>query len=268
MEDWDTIDAIDVHRFSSALSYVRNNGALPPFLKSKEDLNETKDSGISDETVERLRNLVRDRLKPLSREREDDGRPSKSPIKIAFVEGFLLYAPPPSMSPSHPLRPIHSKIDISLFLPATYSLVKERREGRSGYVTIGPPPKPSAKPEGDGHEKGTDTGQSDEKKEENYDEELPDQNFWEDPPGYVDDIVWPHYIQDHAWLLKLDSEGETGMGDKDERKAKEGGNVREDVGVSVAPGNGEASMAQMLEWSVEEVIRGIEGGDKAMTLGE
>lgn len=246
-------------RFSSALSYVRNNGALPPYLKSKEDLNEIKDSGISDETVDRLRSQVRGRLKQFLRERGDDdgGRKSMSSLKFAFVEGFLLYAPPTSMSPSHPLRPIHSKIDISLFLPATYSLVKERREGRSGYVTIGPPPKPSAKSEDVGEKSGEKTTDSGEKEEENYDEELPSQNFWEDPPGYVDDIVWPHYIEDHAWLLKLDSEGETG--DKDEKKAKEGGDVREDVGVSVAPGKGEASMAQMLEWSVEEVIREIDG---------
>lgn len=202
-----------------------------------------------------------DRLKQFLQERGYAAGTSETPtptIKIAFVEGFLLYAPPPSMSSSHPLRPIHSKIDVSLFLPATYSLVKERREGRSGYVTIGPPPTPSAKAENDG-EKGDAGKEADtnDKAEENYEEELPSQNFWEDPPGYVDDIVWPHYIQDHVWLLKLDSEGD--VGDEGERKAKEGGNARTDVGVSVAPGKGEASIAQMLEWSVGEVIRGIEG---------
>lgn len=263
VQDWDTIDAIDVPRFSSALSYVRNNGALPPFLKSKEDLNEVQDSGISDETVERFRTQVQDRLKSLLRE-EDRRKPLPSPLAIAFVEGFLLYAPPPSTSPSHPLLPIHSKIQVSLFLPATYSLVKARREGRSGYVTIGPPPKLDEK-SGNGGEQGqgsdrketTDSKQGGEKtEEENYNEELPNQNFWEDPPGYVDDIVWPHYIEDHAWLLDLGSMGEAV--ERGEEKSKEGGNVREDVGVSVAPGKGEASLAQMLEWSVEEVIRGVE----------
>ncbi|KAK2768457.1 ribosylnicotinamide kinase [Arachnomyces sp. PD_36] len=251
VQDWDTIDAIDVARFSSALSYIRNNGALPPFLKSKEDLNEVKDSGISDETVERFRKLVFDRLKPVLG--GNNGGIPQSSIKLAFVEGFLLYAPPPSTSPSHPLRPIHSNIHIPLFLPATYSHVKARREGRSGYVTIGPPPKPSAKPDSDGKGMGTDTEQQGEKTEENYDEELPNQNFWEDPPGYVDDIVWPHYIKDHAWLLGPDSADGT-QGD-DAAKPKEGGNVREDVGVSVAPGKGESSLEEMLGWSVEEVIR-------------
>ena len=27
------------------------------------------------------------------------------------------------------------------------------------------------------------------------------QNFWVDPPGYVDDIVWPRYVGDHSWLI-------------------------------------------------------------------
>jgi nicotinamide/nicotinate riboside kinase len=239
-----------VSRFSSALSYVRDNGALPPFLKSKEDLNEIQDSGISDETVERLRKQVREKLKPLLlREGESDGQARKSRVTIAFLEGFLLYAPP-SMSPSHTLRPIHSKIHVPLFLPATYALVKARREGRSGYVTIGPPPKPSAKPENEATQ--SQQGEQQERAEENHDEELPEQDFWEDPPGYVDDIVWSHYINDHAWLLEPASVGEHGEG-----KSKEGGNVKEDVGVRVAPGKGEASMIQMLEWSIEEVVKGV-----------
>ena len=27
------------------------------------------------------------------------------------------------------------------------------------------------------------------------------EGFWEDPPGYVDNVVWPNYVKDHAFLF-------------------------------------------------------------------
>ena len=225
-------------------------------------MNEITDSGIDDATVERYKADVRDRLGSLLSKRRDKKAAVKtleSSLTVAFVEGFLLYAPPPSSSPTHILRPIHSKIHIPLFLPATYSLVKARREGRSGYVTIGPPPKPTQKPESEGDQKdGGKAAEAETQQQENdNNEELLNQDFWEDPPGYVDDIVWPHYVNDHAWLLEPNASGKTTLKD-DGGALQEGGRVKEGVGVFVAPGKGEAPLAQLLEWSVEEVIRGVE----------
>lgn len=54
-------------------------------------------------------------------------------------------------------------IDIKLFLRVSYAKAKARREARSGYVTI--------------------------------------EGFWEDPPGYVDKIVWPNYVDAHRHLF-------------------------------------------------------------------
>ena len=28
------------------------------------------------------------------------------------------------------------------------------------------------------------------------------EGFWEDPPGYVDKIVWPNYVKEHAFLFQ------------------------------------------------------------------
>lgn len=65
---------------------------------------------------------------------------------------------------SESMKAIRELFDLKLFLRTDYETAKRRRENRSGYVTL------------DG--------------------------FWEDPPGYVDDIVWPNYVNDHAFLFE------------------------------------------------------------------
>ncbi|KAG0227055.1 ribosylnicotinamide kinase [Actinomortierella wolfii] len=51
---------------------------------------------------------------------------------------------------------LRNSIDIRLFMTAPYNVLKERRESRKGYVTM--------------------------------------EGYWEDPPGYFDDVVWPNYL--------------------------------------------------------------------------
>ncbi|KAF9163423.1 ribosylnicotinamide kinase [Actinomortierella ambigua] len=51
---------------------------------------------------------------------------------------------------------LRNAIDVRLFITASYAVLKERRESRKGYVTM--------------------------------------EGYWEDPPGYFDDIVWPNYL--------------------------------------------------------------------------
>lgn len=87
----------------------------------------------------------------------------------------------------------------------------------------------------------------------------------------MDDIVWPRYVQDHAWLLLPENEGE---GDKKPlekekeekglsteellRRVGEGTEIRTDAGVTVAPGKGRIPIAEVLEWAVGEVVRCLE----------
>lgn len=62
------------------------------------------------------------------------------------------------------MGPIQPYIDLKLFLRTSYARAKARREARTGYVTL--------------------------------------EGFWEDPPGYVDKVVWPNYVEEHAYLFE------------------------------------------------------------------
>lgn len=266
VQDWDTVGAIDVSFLSSALAYVRQHGTLPPRLRSKEDQNEASNPGVETSKIERLTQEISDRLaKTIEQSPESQ---TGTPLTVAFLEGFLLYAPPRSEVPEHILRPIHDNIHLHLFLPAPYDIVKSRREARSGYVTIGPAPTPSEKAQDEKPKQGEAAAVDLEKE----DDSVP-QDFWTDPPGYVDDIVWPRYVQDHAWLLLPESNGETDSvqslaavharsgSQADENLLKlagQGANVRTDAGVAVAPGNGKKPMTEILDWAANEVLRCLE----------
>ncbi|KAJ5972343.1 uncharacterized protein N7479_002261 [Penicillium vulpinum] len=252
IQDWDTAAAIDIPFLSQALHYVRENGRLPPRLQSKEDQNDETSSGVPDEIVQELRDVVGSRLRDGTA-----GKSTESPT-IAFLEGFLLFAPPQSKSEQeqHVLRSVHDAINLHLFLPAAYELVKARREGRSGYVTVGPAPEPPVQTTEDGGDGKTRT-----EIDLEAEDDRPPQNFWVDPPGYVDDVVWPRYVADHAWLLISDDEDEDKKGGSQAlaeadlvRRVGDGTRARTDVGVEVAPGCGSAGMDVVLRWAVELIL--------------
>lgn len=89
-----------------------------------------------------------------------------------------------------------------MFLRVSYAKAKQRREARIGYVTV------------DG--------------------------FWQDPEGYVDKIVWPNYVAEHAVLF-------------------EGGNVELSLKEHVSAGDSgvksmdscDQDMGAMLSWAVD-----------------
>lgn len=83
------------------------------------------------------------------------------------------------------------------------------------------------------------------------------EGFWEDPEGYVEEVVWPNYGEDHKWLF--------GDGDENEviRRVDEGEvdrRVAERWGVEVGPGRGEVHLRDVLPWAVER-IKGVVTGD-------
>lgn len=65
---------------------------------------------------------------------------------------------------SEGMKAVRELFDVRMLLRLDYDTVKRRREARMGYVTL--------------------------------------EGFWEDPKGYVDLIVWPNYVKDHAFLFK------------------------------------------------------------------
>jgi nicotinamide/nicotinate riboside kinase len=100
-------------------------------------------------------------------------------------------------------------IDIKLFLRVSYAKAKARREARSGYVTL--------------------------------------EGFWEDPPGYVDKIVWPNYVQDHAFLFN-DGDVEGSMSEA----------AKAESGIKCQDGPADADMETTLRWAVETVMKDLE----------
>jgi len=106
------------------------------------------------------------------------------------------------------LTTIQPYLSLKLFLRVTYAKAKARREARSGYVTL--------------------------------------EGFWEDPPGYVDKIVWPNYVEEHKFLFE--------NGDVE-------GKGREDVvrewGIRMQEGL-DVDMEKTLGWAVGEVLGMLE----------
>ncbi|KIN02587.1 hypothetical protein OIDMADRAFT_143894 [Oidiodendron maius Zn] len=96
-------------------------------------------------------------------------------------------------------------LDIKIFLRTTKAKALARRAARSGYVTL--------------------------------------EGFWEDPPGYVEKIVWPNYVRDHRFLFKDgDVEGEI---DKE---------VAMERGIEYMQGGADEDMEMVLKWAVEALM--------------
>ncbi|ROT43403.1 nicotinamide riboside kinase 1 [Sodiomyces alkalinus F11] len=97
-------------------------------------------------------------------------------------------------------------IDIKLLLRASYAQAKQRREARDGYVTL--------------------------------------EGFWKDPPGYVDAIVWPNYVESHAWLFE-----DGGV----EGRFNEGVLLERGIRAQTHEGP-DVDMERTLEWTVETIM--------------
>ena len=102
-------------------------------------------------------------------------------------------------------------IDIKLFLLVSRAKAVQRREARDGYVTL--------------------------------------EGFWKDPPGYVEKIVWPNYVESHGWLFE---EGNV------EGKVKEEIIREHGIWVQGERGKVDADMEGTLEWAVGVVIGEME----------
>ncbi len=198
LRDWDCAASIDMDGLQAALQYVHEHGTLPRWLESKEDQNEVGPSGVDAAVVERLSSEV------LQWASQGAGRQALGQEKpLAILDGFLLFGE--SMKAG-----VRTSIDIKILLRAKYAKAKERRERRSGYVTL--------------------------------------EGFWEDPPGYVDRVVWPNYVEEHGFLF----EGRNVEGAVNEKMVGE-------LGLYVCPGHGDWRMEKILEWAVEKVKLELEG---------
>ncbi|KAK7429064.1 ribosylnicotinamide kinase [Neonectria magnoliae] len=156
--------------------------------------------------------------------KEDRNSVGECPVAAAAVQAQRAKVAA-ALPPSHALRlcifdgfllfspsvaAIRPSLDIKLFLRASYAKAKARREARDGYVTL--------------------------------------EGFWADPPGYVDKIVWPNYVEEHAWMFEGgDVEGKF----KEDVLDREGIKVQKDVGV-------DGDISKSLEWTVDTILAELE----------
>ncbi|UNI16098.1 ribosylnicotinamide kinase [Purpureocillium takamizusanense] len=201
-----------------ALAYIRQHAEFPPTLDSKEDQNSVGKCPVPEATVAALKAKVSSALLQL---------PPPSPSSSTLPSSSS-HPPPPPAPPSpqqqqqrpHPrlclldgfllygpsMAALRSSFDVKLFLRASYARAKARREARDGYVTL--------------------------------------EGFWADPPGYVDAVVWPNYVEEHAWMF----EG----GDVEGRFRVD---VLRDEDIRVIEGAPvDADMERLLEWMVDVIL--------------
>ncbi|MCJ1284446.1 ribosylnicotinamide kinase [Xylographa opegraphella] len=119
------------------------------------------------------------------------------------------------------VRAVREGVDVRLLLRATRAAAVARRQRRAGYVTL--------------------------------------EGFWEDPPGYVEQVVWPGYVEEHGFLFE---------GGDVEGAVDEGVVAR--LGIRVCPGGGAWPMEKVLEWAVERVLESLaaEGEGSGSACGE
>lgn len=101
---------------------------------------------------------------------------------------------------SEEMKAIRELFDVKLFLRTDYKTAKSRREARSGYVTL--------------------------------------EGFWQDPPGYVDNVVWPNYAKDHAFLFE---DGNV------EGTLKE--DLSQHLGIHAMPKEAQGNMTACVDWA-------------------
>ncbi|TQW00008.1 hypothetical protein V2A60_005421 [Cordyceps javanica] len=111
---------------------------------------------------------------------------------------------------SRSMAELAPSLDVKMLLRISHAQAKARREARDGYVTL--------------------------------------EGFWKDPPGYVDDIVWPNYVKEHAWLFE--------DGDVEGRYRQE---VLKEEGILVPDGGAmDANMSDTLRWMVEAILNDLQ----------
>ena len=191
-----------------------------PFVDSKEDQNSIGECPVSEAKIAAMKAKVQSWLAP--------GQP-----------GHTILLSSASSSPSPPLKiclldgfllyaapttalgsTVPPLLDVRLFLRVSLDRARARREARDGYVTL--------------------------------------EGFWTDPPGYVDQIVWPNYVASHAWLFE-NGAAERGRLDADVLAEHEIRAVPLKAGQEQDDGAGadvdvDVDMETTFEWAVETLM--------------
>lgn len=98
VQDWDCLEALDMDKLRDTLQYVKQNGMLPSDFESKEDQNSVGECDVDPLMVQALKKRAVDMMK------------DAEPVRIAIIDGFLLYA--------QEMKQVSELLDVKLFLRA------------------------------------------------------------------------------------------------------------------------------------------------------
>lgn len=230
LADWDCAESLSLPDLEAALTHIRTTGTFPVSILRSPSLSHRRDHGLPPLTTTPP-------PQPTLTSKEDLNSVGTLPITPTHLAtpkslvttwlspphpGSLIF-PPSGPSPriclldgfllySPPtLSTIMASLDIKLFLQVSRDKATRRREARDGYVTM------------DG--------------------------FWQDPPGYVDKVVWPNYAAAHAWMF----EG----GDAERGVLDQGALEREGIKAQVGRG-ADVEFGETLGWVVETIMGELE----------
>ncbi|CAK7233899.1 ribosylnicotinamide kinase [Sporothrix bragantina] len=258
LADWDCAEALSLPDMEQALAHIRTHGVLPvsrnPHLTCRTDHGSRRRQAVSPDpslthhsplsdlsTRAYLLTSTPSTPQPDLFSKEDQNSVGKCPVSDETIDamkakvqawlqpgqpGHKLVASGSDSSGANTLRicifdgfllyseetrATMEQIDVRLFLRVSHAKATQRREARDGYVTL--------------------------------------EGFWQDPPGYVDKIVWPNYVKTHKWLFNDgDVEGSPNRATLEDNRIL----TQLNRGIDI-------DMATTLEWAVDTLMHELEG---------
>lgn len=248
--DWDCAEAINIADLEKALTHIRSEGTFP-VSNNRAMTTRRIGHGVAVMTSPLSKDMTRSTsylpdtstspVQPFVDSKEDQNSVGSCPASDdqisamkAEVKAWLQPGQPGHdiFNGGDPLRmclldgfllyspPDFSKtmdlIDIKIFLQVTRAKATQRREARDGYVTL--------------------------------------EGFWKDPPGYVDKIVWPNYVEAHKWMFE---DGDVEGGKLNWSLLKEEHILAQQSSADEPPTD--FDFEETLVWAVGEVMAALEG---------
>jgi nicotinamide/nicotinate riboside kinase len=215
----------------AALAHIRTHGEIPVRCPPS-----SPSSPFSSHFL--LTHSLTPRIQPWLKSKEDQNAVGPVPISPSFihsqklrVESWLRTLPPsPGCCPKICLvdgfllyTPAldrvtrHVQSHARLLLLASRERVFARRAARTGYVTL--------------------------------------EGFWADPPGYVERVVWPNYVDAHGWLFE---DGNVEGGRLDREVLKRAGIEAVEAQEGDDGDDADVDLERVLEWAVGRVMRAVD----------
>ncbi|KAI8078902.1 P-loop containing nucleoside triphosphate hydrolase protein [Halteromyces radiatus] len=141
LSNWDCPEALDFERLIQTIQYVQQHHVLPTDYHSNE-VNNTHDGSdlVTPQQISEWKKKIH--------QNNNAGNVDDDTLWL-IVDGFMLISDPQ----------LYGLFDYRVFVTASYTTLKKRREDRQGYHTL--------------------------------------EGYWVDPPGYFDAIVWPEFLRAH-----------------------------------------------------------------------